>query len=167
MVAHPALYLDLPTLFVEFRGFHIRFRDVARGGVRLVQSRYPQAYNQNVINLFDECYNLVRVWEDGVAPRNVSFLFIYVSLPYTPSQASTQQRKNKDIPEGGSKGVILLGLDHQSKGEVAFRKYVDSLLDLLLPEKRAMVDHYGDQEFIFLGPDEGTAEFMDWYVQRH
>jgi glutamate dehydrogenase len=43
----------------EFRGFHIRFRDVARGGVRLVQSRYPQAYNQNVIGLFDECYNLV------------------------------------------------------------------------------------------------------------
>lgn len=44
----------------EFRGFHVRFRDVARGGVRLVQSRYPQAYSQNVINLFDECYNLVR-----------------------------------------------------------------------------------------------------------
>ena len=27
--------------------------------------------------------------------------------------AFTQQRKNKDIPEGGSKGVILLNLAHQ------------------------------------------------------
>jgi len=134
----PSAYPEKPfgvfmMIGAEFRGFHVRFRDVARGGVRLVQSRYQQAYSQNVVNLFDECYNL----------------------------ASTQQRKNKDIPEGGSKGVILLGLNNQNKGSVAFRKYISGMLDLLLPDGN-VVDHYGDEEFVFLGPDEGTADFMDW-----
>lgn len=36
--------------------------------------------------------------------------------------AYTQHRKNKDIPEGGSKGTILLSLEHQDKGVVAFQK---------------------------------------------
>ncbi|EDQ91898.1 uncharacterized protein MONBRDRAFT_17767 [Monosiga brevicollis MX1] len=117
----------------EFRGFHIRFRDVARGGIRLVQSRYPQAYSTNVSNLFDECFNL----------------------------ASTQQRKNKDLPEGGSKGVILLGLHHQTQGVTAFKKYIDALLDLMLPNEMT-VQHYSQPELLFLGPDEGTADLMDW-----
>ncbi len=39
----------------------------------------------NIGSMFEECYNL----------------------------ALTQQRKNKDIPEGGSKGVVLLNLAHQ------------------------------------------------------
>lgn len=117
----------------EFRGFHIRFHEIARGGVRMVRSRYSQAFAQNVASVFDECYNL----------------------------ASTQQRKNKDIPEGGSKAIILLNLAHQDKDFVAFQKFVDSLLDLLLPDE-TIVDHHGKEEILFLGPDEGTADFMDW-----
>lgn len=31
----------------EFRGFHIRFKDVARGGIRIVQSRNREAYSIN------------------------------------------------------------------------------------------------------------------------
>ena len=31
----------------DFRGFHIRFRDVARGGVRVVQSRGKEQYSIN------------------------------------------------------------------------------------------------------------------------
>jgi NAD-specific glutamate dehydrogenase len=122
----------------EFRGFHVRFRDVARGGIRLVQSRFPQAYANSVANLFDECYNL----------------------------AATQQRKNKDIPEGGSKGVILLGLNHQDSGLVAFKKYIDGLLDLMLPND-LVVQHTDQQDILFLGPDEGTADLMDWCVDNY
>lgn len=77
----------------EFRGFHLRFRDVARGGIRIVKSRNSEAYSINARSLFDENYNL----------------------------ANTQQRKNKDIPEGGSKGVILLDFAHQDRGTQAFR----------------------------------------------
>jgi hypothetical protein len=28
------------------------------------------------------------------------------------------------------------------------------------------VDHYGTEEILFLGPDEGTADVMDWASQR-
>ena len=117
----------------EFRGFHIRFRDIARGGIRIIRSANPQSYARNIDYLFDENYNL----------------------------AHTQQKKNKDIPEGGSKGTILLSLEHQDKAESAFRKYIDSLLDLMMPNEE-VVDHYGKEELLFLGPDEGTAEVMDW-----
>jgi glutamate dehydrogenase len=127
----------------EFRGFHLRFRDIARGGIRIVKSRNREAYSINARSLFDENYNL----------------------------ASTQQRKNKDIPEGGSKGVILLDFRHQDKARVAFEKYIDSILDLLLPPtspgiKDPIVDLYQKEEILFLGPDENTADLVDWATEH-
>ena len=43
----------------------------------------------------------------------------------------------------------------------AFERFVDSLLDLLVPQSNS-VDHYKKPVYLFLGPDEGTAEYMDW-----
>jgi glutamate dehydrogenase len=121
----------------EFRGFHLRFKDIARGGIRLIQSRTPQLYDTNLRSLFDENYNL----------------------------AHTQQRKNKDIPEGGAKGAILMRSGATSaEAFVAFKKYVSALLDLLQPSPE-IVDRLKAQEILFFGPDEGTAEFMDWASQ--
>ncbi|ORZ31905.1 Glutamate/Leucine/Phenylalanine/Valine dehydrogenase-domain-containing protein [Catenaria anguillulae PL171] len=127
----------------EFRGFHVRFRDIARGGIRIIRSRNNEAYSINLRSLFDENYAL----------------------------ANTQQRKNKDIPEGGSKGTILLDMNAQDKPRQAFEKYVDSMLDLLIPGhspgiKEMIVDRYGLPEILFFGPDEGTADFMDWASQH-
>lgn len=127
----------------EFRGFHLRFRDIARGGIRIVKSRNKEAYSINARSLFDENYNL----------------------------ANTQQRKNKDIPEGGSKGVILLNYEHQDKPTQAFQKYIDSILDLLLPGvtpgiKEAIVDLYGHEEILFMGPDENTANLVNWATEH-
>jgi len=31
----------------------------------------------------------------------------------------------------------------------------------MLPNEE-VVDYYGKDEILFMGPDEGTAEFMDW-----
>jgi glutamate dehydrogenase len=81
--------------------------------------------------------------------------------------ANTQQRKNKDIPEGGSKGVVLLDYHHQDKAHGAFEKYIDSIIDLLLPPtspgiKDPIVDLHGKQEILFMGPDENTADLVDW-----
>jgi glutamate dehydrogenase len=121
----------------EFRAFHVRFREIARGGVRIVKSANPQQYVHNVGSLFDEVFSL----------------------------SLTQQRKNKDIPEGGSKAVIFLSLRHQDKSQVAFRKFVDALLDLLIPNE-AIVNLHGKPVMLFLGPDENTAGFMDW-AARH
>lgn len=133
------LYGMFLVISSEFRGFHLRFRDISRGGIRIVKSRDKEAYGINARSLFDENYNL----------------------------ANTQQRKNKDIPEGGAKGVILLDVNHQDKARVAFEKYIDSILDLLLPPaspgiKDPIVDLHGQDEILFMGPDENTAELVDW-----
>ncbi|KAI0075077.1 NAD-dependent glutamate dehydrogenase [Panus rudis PR-1116 ss-1] len=121
----------------EFRGFHIRFRDVARGGIRIVMSRNRETYSINQRMLFDENYGL----------------------------ASTQNLKNKDIPEGGAKGTILPALGAPPR--LCFEKYVDAIIDLLIPGqtpgiKEKLVDLYGKPEMLFFGPDEGTADMMDW-----
>ncbi|MDZ7330475.1 MAG: NAD-glutamate dehydrogenase [candidate division KSB1 bacterium] len=121
----------------EMRGFHVRFRDIARGGIRIVKSRDQEDYDKNSDSIFDENYNL----------------------------AFTQQKKNKDIPEGGSKGTILLNLEYQDKGELAFEKYIDGLLDVILPDE-SIKDYFGKEEILFLGPDEGTAELMSWASWR-
>jgi glutamate dehydrogenase len=48
----------------------------------MIKSPNKQAFQRNAETLFDENYNL----------------------------AFTQQKKNKDIPEGGSKGTVLLSM---------------------------------------------------------
>lgn len=121
-----------------FKGFHIRFRDIARGGIRIVVSGSQNVYTKNSMTVIDENYGL----------------------------ASTQQKKNKDIPEGGSKGVILLnsGLTSSKDSFNAFSQYVDAIIDILIkdPLKENYVDLYGKEEILFFGPDEGTAGFTDW-----
>ncbi|KAL7627100.1 NAD-dependent glutamate dehydrogenase [Parahypoxylon ruwenzoriense] len=137
------LYGMFLVISSEARGFHLRFKDVARGGIRIVKSRSKEAYSINARNLFDENYAL----------------------------ASTQQRKNKDIPEGGSKGVILLDPKQQDRAREAFEKYIDSILDLLLPAmtpgiKNPIVDLYRKEEILFMGPDENTADLVDWATEH-
>ena len=64
----------------DFRYFHVRWRDVSRGGMRVVMPRNNADFELALAGLFDEVYGL-------------SF---------------AQQLKNKDIPEGGSKAVLVL-----------------------------------------------------------
>lgn len=115
----------------DFRGFHVRFKDVARGGVRIVRSRGKEDYNKNARTLFDEAYAL----------------------------SSTQQKKNCLIVEGGAKAAILPNLGASFK--LCFEKFVDSVIDLLLPGetpgiKGKIVDMSGrtEPEILFFGPDE-------------
>eukprot|EP00668_Euglena_longa_P048489 GGOE01065557.1.p1 GENE.GGOE01065557.1~~GGOE01065557.1.p1 ORF type:complete len:1121 (+),score=347.12 GGOE01065557.1:70-3363(+) len=131
-----AIFPEVPhTVYLvvgrSFYGFHIRFRDVARGGIRVIKSRDESMYRRNAGTLFEECYNL----------------------------AITQQRKNKDIPEGGAKGTILLNPDAQAKTKEAFTHYVDALLDCMLPDRAGI--HCPNPDILFFGPDENTADLME------
>jgi glutamate dehydrogenase len=156
-----------------FIGFHIRFRDLARGGLRTV---YPERIEQLLAernNVFAECYNL----------------------------AYTQQKKNKDIPEGGAKGVILLepyeririeeeiyrheletsevpakeieeklkSYHQEQKSEYLYqsqRSYIESFVTILNCEPdgklraKYIVDYYKKPEYIYLGPDENMHNDM-------
>ncbi|KEG08275.1 glutamate dehydrogenase [Trypanosoma grayi] len=117
----------------QWRGFHVRFTDIARGGVRMIISK-ENAYRRNKRTVFQENYNL----------------------------AHTQLLKNKDIPEGGSKGTILVSsrcmtrFDH-ARCQRFFLQYIDGMLDVILPGESGIVDNLKQEEIIFLGPDENTA----------
>jgi len=119
-------------------GFHLRFRDIARGGVRVVRPKGPDQLAAEADRLYDEAYGL----------------------------AQAQQLKNKDIPEGGAKAVIVASQEVPITRAV--KGFIDGLLDLMVPDERnPLVDRLGRQETLYLGPDENiTPEHIDWIVDR-
>ena len=132
----------------RFNGFHVRFRDISRGGMRLVTPRSQEMYALESARQYDECYGL----------------------------AFAQQLKNKDIPEGGSKAVNLIntiGLSESAKYFVmrkSVKAMTDTILDLIVQTdetKENIVDRWGKQEVLYLGPDEQVIpEDINWIIKR-
>jgi len=132
-----------------YNGFHCRFRDISRGGLRIVTPPNTDQYAAESSRHFDEVYGL----------------------------SYAQQQKNKDIPEGGSKGVIIVNTPSVADKYRTFvmrksvRAFVDSLLDLMVSNtptyKETVVDYFGKDELLYLGPDEQvTPTDIDWIVTR-
>lgn len=160
----------------HFFGYHIRFKDLSRGGLRTVlPEQYEQALGERN-NVFSECYNL----------------------------ALTQHKKNKDIPEGGSKGLIFVELYDRNDFELqilkkemewqkisspeieshvnAYRKemkleqlyssqraFIESFITIINCEPdgtlkaKHIVDYWKRPEYIYLGPDENMHDSMiEW-----
>lgn len=114
-IPHSVFYMHDPELF---SGFHVRFRPVARGGLRVVTNT-----KSTTSSILKECYAL----------------------------AQAQHLKNKDIPESGSKAVLLLHNHHENKDQSVLSA-VDGLLDCTLPHPDIMHAEYTDH--LYLGPDE-------------
>lgn len=141
-------YKDAPygiffILGKDFRFFQVRWRDVARGGMRVVMPRSAADYDMALAGLFDEVYGL----------------------------SHAQQLKNKDIPEGGSKAVLVL--KPGGHREQAVKGSVNALLDLLVEEDEShenvekLVTYYDKKELIYLGPDENmTNELINWIPRQ-
>ncbi len=124
----------------NFDGFHLRFRDIARGGIRIVCPTGAEQFSLESERLYLEAYQL----------------------------AYAQQLKNKDIPEGGAKGVLLTAPG--SDAAAAARAYADGLLDLIAPDPRTR-DQIGNPpetpELLYLGPDENiTNDLINWITRR-
>lgn len=123
-----------------FNGFHVRFKEIARGGLRVVRPRTAAEHVRETERLFDEVYGL----------------------------AFAQHLKNKDIPEGGAKCAILLepGADTTR----CVKAFVNSLLDLITTDPEItsqIIDRWGRQELIYLGPDENiTPVHIEWIVAQ-
>lgn len=164
---------------MHFFGFHIRFKDLSRGGLRTVMPIREEQLAQERDNIFAECYNL----------------------------AYTQQKKNKDIPEGGSKAVILLEpfdrlhfesdiyqkelqndgvsdaethtlvekFKQEQRLEYLYysqRSWIHSLMTLInyteenVLKSKNVVDYYQKPEYIYLGPDENMHnEMIEWIAE--
>ncbi len=124
----------------DYRMFHTRWKDIARGGLRVVMPRNPTDYEVALAGHYDEVYGL----------------------------SHAQQLKNKDIPEGGAKGVLVL--KPGGNRIAAVRGGVNALLDLLVREDESheagqarMVSYYEKDDIIYLGPDENiTNDLIEW-----
>jgi glutamate dehydrogenase len=153
-LGHGTVGTDMPfgALFVygrRFKGFHVRFRDIARGGLRVVAPRTKEQYAVESTRIYNEAYSL----------------------------AYAQQLKNKDIPEGGAKAAILLAPDISDQyvpelyGQSfmirkCVRAFVESILDLTIGNP-LVVDYLGREEFIYLGPDENIIpQDIEWIINR-
>ncbi len=132
----------------NFNAYHVRFRDIARGGMRLVTPPNAELVALESARQYDECYGL----------------------------AYAQQLKNKDIPEGGSKAVCLIntaGLSPPGKNfamRKAVKSFADTILDLIVETdetKEQRVDFLGKEEVLYLGPDEQVIpQDINWIVKR-
>lgn len=80
----------------NFMAFNIRFRELSRGGVRTLLPLDAEKRDRQHKEVFRECYHL----------------------------AYTQQAKNKDIPEGGSKSVIFVKNYRGFERDLAFEEQV-------------------------------------------
>jgi glutamate dehydrogenase len=123
-----------------FNGFHVRFKEIARGGLRVIRSRDASQHSRESDRLYDEVYGL----------------------------AFAQQQKNKDIPEGGAKCAILL--EPEADVTRCVKSFADCILDLITTDPevtRQIVDRLGRQELVYLGPDENiTPRHIEWIVDR-
>lgn len=161
---------------LRFFGFHIRFKDLARGGLRTVFPQQIENMQAERDQVFTECYNL----------------------------ALTQQKKNKDIPEGGAKGIIFLKPFDQLESEAnilkrelelskidpkeietrialyckdqtteylyhAQRTFIEGFLPIINCESdgkikaKYIIDYWKKPEYIYLGPDENMHDIMiEW-----
>jgi glutamate dehydrogenase len=125
-------------------GYHIGFSDIARGGWRTIICTSRDEYITNTNTLFREVYIL----------------------------AHTQHFKNKDIYEGGSKMTVILDAeDLESEDAVTQRLYklqtgfMNAFFDIFVTENGTakhprVMDYYGDDEPIELGPDENMHDAM-------
>ncbi len=142
-----ALPFRVTFFFSRFgAGYHVGFSDIARGGWRTVIARSADDYITSANTIFREVYVL----------------------------ANTQQLKNKDIYEGGSKLAVVLDasdLEQSGSDEENFRLYklqygiANAFLDIFITENgkardRRVVDYYGDDEPIEIGPDENMHDGM-------
>ncbi len=149
----PAFTADLPperpfrvTFFYgrNALGYHIGFSDIARGGWRTI---------------------FTRTRDDYVTVANTVFRENYVL-------AHTQHLKNKDIYEGGSKMVVVLQAPKIETREQINQRlhkvqygFANAFLDIFATKDGKakdprVVDYYGEDEPIELGPDENMHDEM-------
>jgi glutamate dehydrogenase len=131
-------------------GYHIGFSDIARGGWRTIICRTFDEYLTNANTLFRENFVL----------------------------AHTQHLKNKDIYEGGSKIVVVLDAEDAPSDDAITQRlhklqfgFINAFLDLFVTKdgkaaNHRVVDYYGEEEPIELGPDENMHDAMIELIAR-
>lgn len=147
---------DLPFRITFFyhrvgSGYHFGFSDIARGGFRTIITRTKDDFESAMSTIFKEAMVL----------------------------AHTQHLKNKDIYQGGSKmAFVMKAFDLKGQDRVTNRLYnlqrgvINAFLDIFVthdgkPVDPKVVDYYGEDEPIEVGPDENMHDAMiEWMAER-
>jgi len=131
-------------------GYHIGFSDIARGGWRTIITRNRDDYVTCASTLFREVFVL----------------------------AQTQHLKNKDIYEGGSKMVVVLDAARLEAQDLITQRlyklqfgFLNAFLDIFVTSggkarDPRVVDYYGEDEPIEIGPDENMHDGMIETIAR-
>ena len=131
-------------------GYHMGYSDIARGGWRTLIANDRDDYVTCANTMFKE----------------------------TAVLAHTQHLKNKDIFEGGSKMVAVLNAfsarDQQLVQQRLYKlqySFISAFLDIFVWQNGQIkdpqiVDYYGDEEAIELGPDENMHDIMIETIAR-
>lgn len=131
-------------------GYHIGFSDIARGGWRTILAREKHDYALVADHIFKETYVL----------------------------AHTQHLKNKDIYEGGSKMAVVVNAEGLVGEDLVTQRmyklqygFINAFLDLFITldgraKDSSIVDYYGEDEPIELGPDENMHDEMIEEIAR-
>jgi glutamate dehydrogenase len=134
----------------QAQGYHVGFSDIARGGWRTIVCRTQDEHTTNTRSIFREVFVL----------------------------AHTQHLKNKDIYQGGSKLTIVMdATDLDEALPITQRLYkvqygvINAFLDLFVTENGKakdprVLDYYGEDEPIELGPDENMHDAMIEFIAR-
>ena len=129
-------------------GYHFGFSDIARGGFRTIIAKGKDDFVSAMETIFKEAMVL----------------------------AHTQHLKNKDIYQGGSKlAVVMKAFDLEDDKAVTNRLYnfqrgiINAFLDIYVtrdgkPLDPLVVDYYGEDEPIEIGPDENMHDSMIEYM---
>jgi len=157
----PDFIADLPSGAAPFRitfffgrygaGYHVGFSDIARGGWRTISCTTTDDFLATASTLLREVYVL----------------------------AHTQHLKNKDIYEGGSKMVVVHDVSDLKEPAARLQSlyklqygFINAFFDIFVtgPDGRArnplVVDYYGEEEPIELGPDENMHDEMIELIAR-
>lgn len=131
-------------------GFHVGFSDIARGGWRTILAKGRDDYVSCATTLFKEVYVL----------------------------AHTQHLKNKDIYEGGSKMGVVLDITNQEDQDLVTQRlyklqygFINAFFDIFVTrdgqaKDPRVIDYYGEDEAIELGPDENMHDSMVELIAR-
>jgi glutamate dehydrogenase len=139
MAPEPRPYREIFVTGPRVEGVHMRFAPIARGGIRW--SDRPQDYRTEVLGLA----KAQQVKNAVIVPAGAKGGFF-----------------PKQLPRGGSREDI------QAEGVAAYTTFVSALLDLtdnvvdgVVRKPDRVVPHDGDDPYLVVAADKGTATFSD------
>jgi glutamate dehydrogenase len=139
-------------------GAHLRFGSVARGGLRWSDRR--EDFRTEILGLA----KAQAVKNTVIVPAGAKGGFVCKRLPDPPERRADERRTS----EKTSATISAYREAYQAEGVACYREFVSALLDVTdnlvkgqVEPPRGVVRHDGDDPYLVVAADKGTATFSD------